>query len=534
MLVSEDAHLTVFDPATEEEIHKIIMSSASKSCGLDPIPTFLLKKCIHVLLPVITKIINLSFAMARVPACFKLAAVIPLLKKVFLDPEVFKNLRLVSTLPFLSKTLERAAGKRMKVHKDTKKLNEKNQSAYREGHSTETALVRIQNDVLRAIDTKRCVFLVLLDMSAAFDTVDHSVLLNRLSNRFGIQGLALQWIESYLGDRKQFVLVHGTKSDLQKLDCNVPQGSVLGPGLFGDYSSPVGDIYRDHDVDYHQYADDNQAYLSFSIGEEEVMLHRLERCIHDVRLWMATNYLKVNDEKTEFIILGSKHNLAKVKTTEISVGESAVHASTSVKNIGATFDEEMKMEKQVALTCRSAWHHLYKLSKIKKYLSDSQLRSVIQAFVISKLDQNNSLLVGLPKCLIARLQSVQNAAAKLVCGINRYEQVEPPLRDLHWLPVARRIDFKVLLLCFKCMNDVGPEYLSELLETYSPTRCLRSSNANLLKVPKTSMKTYGDRAFSVAAPKLWNSLPYNVRDQKTVTGFKTALKTYLFKQSFEL
>jgi hypothetical protein len=533
MLVSDSAHMTLFDPATEEEVKKIIMASASKSCCLDPIPTHLLKKCLHVLLPIITKIINLSFKSAKFPDCFKIAAVIPLLKKVFLDPEILNNLRPVSTLPFVSKTLEKVAGKRMGTHKDKQRLHEKMQSAYRNGHSTETALVRIQNDLLTAIDNKKCVFLVLLDMSTAFDTVDHSVLLKRLSDRYGIRGHALAWVESYLSSRKQFVTIDGTRSSEQELDCNVPQGSVLGPGFFSDYNAPVGDIFRKHGVGYHLYADDTQVYLAFPPCSESDALKKLELCLEEVRLWMAKNYLKLNDSKTNFMVLGSSYNLKSISTTHITIGDADVQPSDSVKNIGATLDKHLKMDAQVNLTCKSAWFHLYQLGKIKKYLSDSQMKDVIHAFVISKLDQNNSLLVGSPKYLISKLQSVQNAAAKLVCGINRYDRVEPPLDKLHWLPVEQRIQFKLLLLCFKCLNGHGPEYLSELLIPYVPTRTLRSSCANSLVEPRSSMKTYGDRSFGVAGPRLWNRLPSSVKDSTSVNAFKKSLKTYLYKTAYK-
>ena len=400
------------------------MTSASKSCCLDPIPTYLLKKCLNDLLPIITKIINLSFKTAKVPAAFKLAAVIPLLKKIFLDPEVLNNLRPVNNLPFISKTLERVAGKRMSTHKAQNKLNEKMQSAYKEGHSTETALVRIQHDILTSIDQKHCVFLVLLDMSAAFDTVDHGILCNRLSERFGIKGQALQWIQSYLHDRRQFVLVDGVHSEEHTLNCNVPQGSVLGPSFFSDYNAPVADIFRKHNVQYHLYADDTQVYMSFPPHSEQEALTRLESCLQEVRLWMAANYLKLNDSKTDFLILGSSHNLKSVKTTHIRIGDELVPASSpSVKNIGAIIDQHLKMDKQVSSTCRSAWFNLYQLGKIRRYLSDTQLKSVMQAFVISKLDQNNSLLTGSPKYIIAKMQSVQNAAAKMISSISRHEHV---------------------------------------------------------------------------------------------------------------
>ena len=406
------------------------------------------------------------------------------------------------------------------------------QSAYRNGHSTETALIRIQNDILSSIDRKQCVFLVLLDMSAAFDTVDHSVLLQRLADRYGIREKALQWVESYLSNRKQFVTVRGARSAEVELTCNVPQGSVLGPSFFSDYNAPVCDIFRRHGVSYHLYADDTQVYLAFPPDAEDDARKILEGCLEEVRLWMAANYLKLNDSKTDFMILGSSHNLKNVTTTHIKIGDEKVLPSKSVKNIGATLDEHLSLNLQVKQVCKSAWYHLYQLGKLKPYLTEEQLRTVIQAFVISKIDQNNGLLIGCPKYLTNKLQSVQNAAAKMIFGINRYSRVEPPLEKLHWLPVELRIHYKLLLLCFKCLHGFGPDYLSELLTPYQPKYGLRSSSANNLVLPRTSTKTFGDRTFSAAVPRLWNRLPNDVKTSKTVDCFKKRLKTHLFKCAY--
>ncbi|MCH1595850.1 MAG: hypothetical protein L7S42_05015 [Flavobacteriaceae bacterium] len=228
-------NLNSFNPVTEEHVGKIIQASASKSCVLDPIPTYLLKECLDTLLPVITRIINLSIKSSTVPACFKTAAVTPLLKKTTLDLNCLKNFRPISNLPFISKVLEKVILKKLNEHKSVNNLPEKFQSAYRKDHSTETALLRIQNDFLQFMDNKQCCFLVLLDLSAAFDTVNHSVLINRLADRFGIQDNALNWIQSYLSDRKNFVYINKAKSIPVLQQCNVPQGSVLGPTFFSDY-----------------------------------------------------------------------------------------------------------------------------------------------------------------------------------------------------------------------------------------------------------------------------------------------------------
>ena len=138
------------------------------------------------------------------------------------------------------------------------------------------------------------------------------------------------------------------------------------------------------------------------------------------------------------------------------------------------------------------------------------------------------------KQLTSRLQSIQNAAAKLIYGIKRYNHVQAPLQKLHWLPVEFRIKFKILLLCYKCMYDNGPVYLKELLIPYVPSRSLRSSSSHQLTIPKTAMKRYGDRAFSVAGPVLWNAIPASVKDCQSVASFKRNLKTHFFKIAYDL
>jgi hypothetical protein len=164
----------------------------------------------------------------------------------------------VSNLPFLSKILEKVIAKNMSMHKNINDLEVPLQSEYRQHHSTETALLKVQNDILRSLDRGECVFLVLLDQSAAFDTVDHQTLQDCLKNTFGISGDALEWITLYLSNRHQSILVRGTQSDEKLLQFGVPQGSVLGPELFKDYITPLRTVIESYDVSFHGYADDTQ------------------------------------------------------------------------------------------------------------------------------------------------------------------------------------------------------------------------------------------------------------------------------------
>lgn len=286
----------------------------------------------------------------------------------------------------------------------------------------------------------------------------------------------------------------------------------------------------------HGYADDTQLYSFFRPGHNELSVRsNLHECIDEVRCLMRGLQLKLNDQKTEFLILGTQAALKKVVTTSITVGNQVIPRSPFVKNIGAYFDPQLKMDVQIKNVCKDARFNLYRIGKIRKYLTTEQTKTLAHAYVTSKLDGLNSLLFGLPKSEIQKLQRVQNSTARLITGSKKFDHITPILKELHWLPVQFRIEFKVLLLSYKALYGGGPVYLRDLLKFHSPDgdRVLRSaSDASSLQIPRSRLLTYGDRSFCVFAPKLWNGLPISVREAKTVSSFKSALKTLLFKAAF--
>ena len=236
--------LSCFGPATQDEVKKIIMSSSNGTCNLDPIPTTLLKSCIDSLIVPITNIVNKSLKEGVFPSAFKTAHVIPLLKKPSLDKNDLKNYRPVSNLSFISKVVEKVLASCLLTHVELNDLSNPNQSAYKKNHSTETTLLKNTNDISTNMEKKRVTVLTLLDLSATFDTVDHAALLKLLSSWFGISGIALDWIQSYLYDRGQTVKIGENLSDNYTIKFGAPQGSVLGPILFMLYTTPLSSIIK--------------------------------------------------------------------------------------------------------------------------------------------------------------------------------------------------------------------------------------------------------------------------------------------------
>ena len=277
---------SVFDEASETEIRKIIMKSPTTSCSLDPLPTQLLKDHLDLLVPAITKLINCSLSSGTVPSKFKQALNTPLIKKPSLDPNILKNYRPVTKLSFLSKVLERVVLTRLSDFLISINQHLPHQSAYRPSHSTETALLRVSNDILTALDERKGTMLVLLDLSAAFDTIDPKLLLARLEG-IGVDGAALKWFASYKQERHQTVNIGSSKSGSVPLRVGVPQGSVLGPFLFTLYTRPIGAIRRRHGIDYQLYADDPQVYLNFNVtntNDQKMALKTKEACVEEIRI----------------------------------------------------------------------------------------------------------------------------------------------------------------------------------------------------------------------------------------------------------
>ena len=279
----------------------MIARAANKSCGLDPAPTWLVKEYAGQLAPLLTVLFNKSLSSGYFPNSFRIAEITPILKKSTLDPSIPGNYRPVSNLQFISKVLERVVNEQLMLHLRTNDLLPEHQSAYRSCHSTESALLKVTSDALLAADQRKLTLLGMLDMSAAFDCVDHIILIRRLNASFGIDESALDWIVSYIAGRKQYVRYNGQTSHTSVVECGVPQGTVLGPHYFVLFTADVFGIADEHGFSIHGYADDMQIYDHCFVDDMNRLTSRLVDCIGSIGEWMTNNRLKLNASKTEFI-----------------------------------------------------------------------------------------------------------------------------------------------------------------------------------------------------------------------------------------
>eukprot|EP00112_Aurelia_sp_Birch-Aquarium-sp1_P010318 Seg2209.5 transcript_id=Seg2209.5/GoldUCD/mRNA.D3Y31 product="putative RNA-directed DNA polymerase from transposon X-element" pseudo=true protein_id=Seg2209.5/GoldUCD/D3Y31 len=398
------------------------------------------------------------------------------------------------------------------------------------------ALTKVHNDLLLAMDNQKVSLFVALDLSAAFDTVDHNILKKVLERQFGLTGLAHRWFGSYLESRSQRVKVDNTFSGRVELKYGVPQGSSAGPVLYNMYASTLSEVFKKFDIAVMGYADDHALYSSPCVDKENISstFANIEVCLKEVKKWMGRNWLMMNEQKTEFVAFGRRNVLANLSFGSISVGDEPVDISSAVKYLGVWLDNTLDMKKFISDICRIASLKLYNIRKIKKYLSRESLVRLVNALVLSHLDYSNALLFGLPDSTIRPMQNIQNSAARLILGLSKFEHITPALQQVHWLPIRYRIQFKLMTFVYKAVRNEAPEYIRDLIELKQSNYSLRSVNGTNLSIRRSHLKSCGDRAFSVCAPKLWNSLPSEVRTSETVHLFKKRHKTFYFKLAFNI
>ena len=307
---------------------------------------------------------------------------------------------------------------------------------------------------------------------------------------------------------------------------------MLGPILFILYTTPLSDIISSHSVLFHSYADDTQLQKSAKPSHVNELVQSMQACIQDVKSWMTYNKLKLNDEKTEALIISSQRvSLSAPLPDSLVVGDATVPFTKSAKNLGVVLDSHLTLNAHVANVIRMVNFEIRRISTIRHFLSTEATKTLVSAFVLSRLDYCNGLLVNCSQDLLQRVQRLQNTAARLVLRVPRRDHITSHLHTLHWLPVEARIRYKVACICFHAINGVGPVYLSNLVHTYTPSRTLRSSSDTFtLCKPRVSTKTFGERSFFFAAPSIWNSLPLYIRSARTDSAFRSALKTHLFKE----
>ncbi len=340
--------------------------------------------------------------------------------------------------------------------------------------------------------------------------------------RKGISGTTLQWLDAYLSDRSFKVSWIGEVSKSQHLATGVPHGSVHGPILFSVYMASLGSVMQKHGFSYHCYADDIQLYLSFH-PDDLTIADRISACLADISLWLKDHYLQLNLANTELLVVSANSSFHQNFTFQSTITPSKI-----ARNLGVVIDDKLNFSDHINKSARSCRFTLYNIKKIRPFLSEHATQLLVQVLVLSRLDYCNALLAGLPANSIKPLQLIQNAAKRLIFNEPKRMHVTPLFINLHWLPIAARIKFKALMFAYRTTSGSAPLYINSLLQTYRPSKSLRSASERHITVPSQRGAKSLSQTFSLTVPIWWNDLPNSFRAAESLTIFKKRLKTHIF------
>ena len=361
------------------------------------------------------------------------------------------------------------------------------QSAYRKFHSSETALLHVQNDILVSLDSGHSTALFLLNLSAAFDTIDQNIQFHRFKHWFGITSSALSSLSSNVTNRFQTVVASNSKSQPVLLEFGIPQGSVLGPLLNSLYTTPLHSIISKYPgICCHFYADNTQMYISFSSEHASSAVSIIESCIKDVFFWLIANRLSANPNKTEYILFNSRNINPQVYN--INLDSDVICSGYSAKNLGVLFQSDMSLDDHISSIIESCFVQLRDFRHICPLISKTVAITLTNSFIHSRLNYCNSLFYGLPNYSINHLQKVQNSAARIVTRSVCSSHITPVLKSLHWLPFNYRINFKICSITHRTLSLHEPHYPSSLSSFRSNSHSLRSSSFSPLLLPYFNKK----------------------------------------------
>ena len=321
----------------------------------------------------------------------------------------------------------------------------------------------------------------------------------------------------------QYVRIGQEVSSLRTTDHGVPQGSILGPALFNIYINDLPTVPEIGSLE--SYVDDSKLFLSFPVKDTDVVAQQITEDLKKIAAWCCHNSLLINPEKTKVLLLGTRHMLKKVPNGFcVTLLEKELSPVPSAKDLGVQVDETLSYDERITNTVSACLARLCQINRVK-YIFDTQtLLNIINALVFSKLFSFSSVWSNTSNKNILKLQSVQNFAARIVSGARKYDHITPVLKN--WLPVSSMLSLRDAILAFKCVKGLAPSYLADKFATRSSVHSVNTRNKHKLSIPRYKSAA-GQRTFFYRAVTLWNSLPYSVTDNITLTGFKRDLKEHL-------
>ena len=504
------------------DIHTVILVfkelNDTNAFGPDGIPLRFLRDALPVLIFYIFIIINTSIVTGIFPKLWKHPYVIPFFKSG--DTDNVSNYRPISLLPILSKILEKIVANQLMAFLESNRLLANSQHGFRKHLSTETALMKVNEYIYNNIDNRNISLLLLLDLSKAFDSVSHEILMHK----FDSHSIDQFWFRNYLSDRTQSVKINSVISSSKQVKYGVPQGSILGPILFLIYINDMSQILNSYFLI--QYADDTQIILSGKVNDIKELVERGERALGDAKKYFQENGLNVNENKTQCIFIGSRQLISQIPVDiKIYFEETAIIPSKKVKNLGIYIDQYLLFDDHISHISRKVNGVLIALNRIKDRLDRTTRVTIVLSLSMSIINYCLKVWGMTTKEQIERAQKLQNFAARVAHGeIRKYEHITPVIKQLEWLRIENKIEYDICIFTYKICNNLLPEWLFSF-PTLREVNSRNTRQSSKLCIPRTKTDM-GARAITVSGPRVWNAVPTIIQNQLTLKAFKDKLKAH--------
>ena len=499
---------------TEKEIVKEINNlTLNKSPGQDEFTPNFLKISAKRVVPVLCEIFNLSIKTGEYPDLLKVAKVLPIFKKG--DPTLCSNYRPISVLSCINKILEKILYKRIYAFLEEQNILYEFQYGFRKGHSTEHALIEIVDKIKFAIDNNELTCGIFLDLSKAFDTVNHDTLIYKLDH-YGIRGPANNLLKSYLSNRKQFVKIGKQKSQLKEITCGVPQGSVLGPLLFILY---INDLHKACNTgNMRIFADDTNIFLKCKDIKEITEIG--SQLMTQLQKWFKANKLTLNSEKSNFIVFRSKRRKQENIPEQIKYEDTNISRCKSIKYLGVILDEHLDWNEHIHDLCNKLKRYFKTFYCIRRYLNMEQVKTIYYALIYSRIKYGISVFGTACKRKLTKIQILQNKLLKVLLA-RRYRYSTNSLHnELNILKVTDIANLNAQTFVHNFFHEKLPQMFKRYYTLFGDIHAFNTRGSSNQIVIERHNSNIGHSTMKIRGARLWNQISEDTKKTKDVKKFR--------------